>query len=761
VEGNGFMAFEVSLLDIDGGAIAADNIDITAISAVLKKSTGGSDFSSVGITQPTFAKAAGRVYCSYQFAAAEWAVGDIYQLTLGGITVTITGETAYVASKVWANVVNEAANIDTNVETILSELAGAAGISSFPGATDITDGVSLAEAIRAILTSLVGGDDYDAYTNISNSANASLNAIFQKFAVLFAADGANIFNPTIQGSARTDLELALAAFATYFVASGAAMNTQVNNNTARTNLEQVLQDYLAVIGCDGTNIFNPSIGGSTRTTVEAAFAALGTIIGNPATDTLTSIAAKLGNLARDIDTILGARWDASGDLGTDVAAIFADIGDASASALGSILAILGNPATALATRIGNPDAHTLVSLTAKLGDLARDLDTILGARWDSSGDLGTDIGTILTNLTTIAGYMDTEIATIITELGKVPKSDSNVTFNSTALGDINAQVDTALNTQVPASPQAGSLNDVLSKAAGGNTFDKATDSAEALSDKLGGYSGDGGAAADDSVKAELDLVKTQTDKIDEESYTNYRYAPGLKDTTDLEAATKTITATAEASGVGNADYSSALTLTAPSNAKIAVARIGARLSVTIDSDDGTHDLKCRVYVAAQDADHMLFDLTYSSTGNQLSVQDTLVGTKEVIFNLLKDGASHTFYFFFWSPGNHSPVISVVELWEAVGTVGTDWEDNIITFNHDGFASYHAALRVQGTGAPRIDLCPNGLGSGDYIFTASGATAESFLANALLKGLNTFYVKGSVATDLSYIYSVSVTYRSLA
>ncbi len=75
-------------------------------------------------------------------------------------------------------------------------------------------------------------------------------------------------------------------------------------------------------------------------------------------------------------------------------------------------------------------------------------------------------------------------------------------------------LDEKLDTAVPATPTAGSLNDFLSKAAGGNTFSKATDSLEMLSDKLGGYSGDGGAAQDDSAKASLDLVHTEIDAIE-------------------------------------------------------------------------------------------------------------------------------------------------------------------------------------------------------------------------------------------------------
>jgi hypothetical protein len=163
-------------------------------------------------------------------------------------------------------------------------------------------------------------------------------------------------------------------------------------------------------------------------------------------------------------------------------------------------------------------------------------------------------------------------------------------------------------------------------------------------------------------------------------YENIGWYPTLKDTTDLITGTKTITRTSEASGVGNADYSSAQTLTTVpylnlvastlETCRMAITRIATRLSVTIDSDDGTHDLRCRVYVDAQDSDHLLYDLTYSTTGNQLAVQACLVATKEIIYNLLKDGSAHTFYFFFWSPGNHSPVISVCQLWYGVGSSGT-------------------------------------------------------------------------------------------
>jgi hypothetical protein len=61
--------------------------------------------------------------------------------------------------------------------------------------------------------------------------------------------------------------------------------------------------------------------------------------------------------------------------------------------------------------------------------------------------------------TTLDDLIDTEVATIISELAKVPKSDSNVSWNATALAAINAEMDTALNTAIPGSPAADSINE--------------------------------------------------------------------------------------------------------------------------------------------------------------------------------------------------------------------------------------------------------------------------------------------------------------
>jgi len=70
------------------------------------------------------------------------------------------------------------------------------------------------------------------------------------------------------------------------------------------------------------------------------------------------------------------------------------------------------------------------------------------------------------------------------DIAKVPHSDGTATFNATALASVNAEVDTALNTAVPLTPTANSLNDILSKLDGANTFDNTTDSLEAISEAI-------------------------------------------------------------------------------------------------------------------------------------------------------------------------------------------------------------------------------------------------------------------------------------
>lgn len=223
------------------------------------------------------------------------------------------------------------------------------------------------------------------------------------------------------------------------------------------------------------------------------------------------------------------------------------------------------------------------------------------------------------------------------------------------------------------------------------------------------------------------------------------YSPGTKDTGDLEATTKTITATAEATGLGNADYSAALTLPAPADARLVVKRIAARLGVTIDSMTAA-TLYCRVYVDAQAADNRLFDLSWSATGAKLATANTYSGSLATIFNLLKNGGAHTFYFYFWvNTGN--AVLSECRLYEGVGSDGADsWGGDCLQLLHRGFASIRVVYDRAGTG----NLSGWMKNTGDEYNASYAAPSTSILQFILENSLvhdPTFAVTSAVATDL--------------
>lgn len=136
----------------------------------------------------------------------------------------------------------ERASLELILEDLGKILAGG-GITTFPAAANPGNGVSMAAVVRAVVNSLMGDDDFDGWTNINNTANTSLDAALQNFAVMFGATGVNTFNPTIQGAARADLDVALAQLAAYFATGGAVIAATVDpGGTERATLELVLED---------------------------------------------------------------------------------------------------------------------------------------------------------------------------------------------------------------------------------------------------------------------------------------------------------------------------------------------------------------------------------------------------------------------------------------------------------------------------------------------------------------------------------------
>jgi hypothetical protein len=67
----------------------------------------------------------------------------------------------------------------------------------------------------------------------------------------------------------------------------------------------------------------------------------------------------------------------------------------------------------------------------------------------ASANMDTQLSGLDTKLDTIDNFVDTEVAALTTELAKVPKSDSNVTWNATALASIQSEATDALNAYDP------------------------------------------------------------------------------------------------------------------------------------------------------------------------------------------------------------------------------------------------------------------------------------------------------------------------
>jgi hypothetical protein len=98
--------------------------------------------------------------------------------------------------------------------------------------------------------------------------------------------------------------------------------------------------------------------------------------------------------------------------------------------------------------------------------------------------------TTVTNLTNLPAA-----AATAAELAKVPKSDSNVSWNATALAAINAEVDTALNTAIPGSPTADSINERIVAIDAASAPSAATVADAVWDEVLSGHVGAGSAGA--------------------------------------------------------------------------------------------------------------------------------------------------------------------------------------------------------------------------------------------------------------------------
>lgn len=124
-------------------------------------------------------------------------------------------------------------------------------------------------------------------------------------------------------------------------------------------------------------------------------------------------------------------------------------------AVGSVTGAVGSVTGSVGSVAANGITATSIAADAINADAVK-ADAVTKIQNGLATPTNITAGTIttVTNLTNLPAA-----AATAAELAKVPKSDSNVTWNATALASINAEVDTALNTAIPGSPTADSINE--------------------------------------------------------------------------------------------------------------------------------------------------------------------------------------------------------------------------------------------------------------------------------------------------------------
>lgn len=229
------------------------------------------------------------------------------------------------------------------------------------------------------------------------------------------------------------------------------------------------------------------------------------------------------------------------------------------------------------------------------------------------------------------------------------------------------------------------------------------------------------------------------------------YAPLIQDSTDLEAATKTINAIAEP---GAADYTANLTIPASPDPRLIVTRIAGRLQVTIDSwAGGGTTLNYRVKRAGVSV----------ATGQLEAAAGT--GAKYAAWDVADPtglGSAQAYTVYLWV-NQGSCVISVCQIWTAVGsgTTTSSTLQSCLTLNHTGFFQVAGMVQRQGSGNFNAGIRHaatglNGNNGNDWLnYFMSGAGTGSIIGantNAPLLSPGSVYFalyNQTVTTDLTY------------
>ncbi len=214
------------------------------------------------------------------------------------------------------------------------------------------------------------------------------------------------------------------------------------------------------------------------------------------------------------------------------------------------------------------------------------------------------------------------------------------------------------------------------------------------------------------------------------------YTPSLQISGNLEEETYVIT---EISKPLTADYTANLTTPAPSDSRLKVCRLCQRMRIHIDSFGGEPLATKLCYsVEVNGIERASGEFNASETDNLISWDLT-----EGQFNL---GNANAIDVFLWVDDG-SAEVSVVEVWQGVGTHTTGWSSFPLEFTHKGLAQVSANFTRIGSGSPGCHFMP---------LSSSASMSESLQCDissklSIVNGNSVIRLKGSVATDLNYIH----------
>ena len=223
------------------------------------------------------------------------------------------------------------------------------------------------------------------------------------------------------------------------------------------------------------------------------------------------------------------------------------------------------------------------------------------------------------------------------------------------------------------------------------------------------------------------------------------YSPALKDSGNLAEVTGTITATSKPE---IADYTASLTTPGPSDSRLKIYRICQRMNIHIDSFDGDPAATKLFYSIEVNGTERSGGEFISDGADNLISWDLTEGQ----FNL---GEANVIDIFLWVDDG-SADISVVQVWQGVGTSTTGWSSFPLEVTHKGLAQVSANFTRLGSGNAGCHLMALG---------TSASMSESLQCDissqlSVVNGTFAIRMKGSIATDLNYIQTFNISLMSM-